>query len=108
MRQAVAVLLAVFLFSCGRTKPDPLPGFPSLMLWAWERPEDLRFLDPQAAGVAFLAGTITIDHGRAVLKPRLQPLWVVRGTKLMAVVRVESRGQPPADTGGRSFPATFR
>jgi hypothetical protein len=67
------------------------------MLWAWERPEDLRFLDPTSAGVAFLAGTITIDRGHASLKPRLQPLLMAPGTKLMAVVRVESRGQPPGD-----------
>jgi hypothetical protein len=97
-RPRFALLSAtVFVFSCGRTQLDPLPGFPSLMLWAWERPEDLRFLDPRAAGVAFLAGTITIDRGRTFLKPRLQPLRVAPGTKLMAVVRVESRGQAPAN-----------
>lgn len=43
--------------------PDPLPGFPKLILWAWERPEDLRFIVPGATGVAFLASTITIEDG---------------------------------------------
>ena len=93
LRLGRAVLIgAIVLPACSRIAPDPLPGFPSLMLWAWERPEDLRFLDPLSAGVAFLDATITIDRGHASLKPRLQPLRVASGTKLMAVVRVESRG----------------
>ena len=33
---------------------DPMPAFPHVFLWAWERPENLEFLDPHAAGVAFL------------------------------------------------------
>jgi hypothetical protein len=94
VRVRAAVL---FLCLCGlacRTQQDPLPGFPTLILWAWERAEDLRFIDTRSAGVAFLAATITIRDGVAVLQPRLQPLLVPAGTKLMAVVRVDSRGQP--------------
>jgi len=74
---------------------------PRVMLWAWERPEDLRFLNPHTAGVAFLAGTIEISSLRpetskalnasVVLHPRLQPLLVPPGTALMAVVRIETR-----------------
>jgi hypothetical protein len=75
-------------------RPDPLPGFPRLMLWAWERPEDLRFLKPDVAGVAFLARTITWRDGVAESRPRLQPLQVPPGAAVMAVVRLESRGGP--------------
>lgn len=73
---------------------------PRVMLWAWERPEDLRFLSPHTAGVAFLAGTIDISsiqpetvkasNASVVLHPRLQPLLVPPGTALMAVVRIET------------------
>ena len=79
---------------------------PRVMLWAWERPEDLRSIDPHTTGVAFLAGTVEIralNAGTAgseagvasveatvVLHPRLQPLLVPPGTALMAVVRVET------------------
>ncbi|MGB0036522.1 MAG: hypothetical protein WBP79_13720, partial [Candidatus Acidiferrales bacterium] len=31
---------------------------PRVMLWAWERSEDLRGIDPREAGVAFLARTV--------------------------------------------------
>jgi hypothetical protein len=78
---------------------DPLPGFPHVFLWAWERPENLEFLDPHAAGVAFLARTVCLGGGSVSVKPRLQPLRYSPGTVLMAVVRVEPRDSslPPAD-----------
>jgi hypothetical protein len=79
------------------SRPDPLPGFPRIMLWAWERPEDLRFVKPSSAGIAFLARTIWLDHGKVASRPRLQPLRFQPGTALMAVIRFESEGHglPP-------------
>jgi hypothetical protein len=67
------------------------------MLWAWERPEDLRFVKPGSAGIAFLAGTVWMDGHNVSARPRLQPLRYTPGTSLMAVVRLESagRGLPP-------------
>jgi hypothetical protein len=70
-------------------------NLPTTILWAWERPEDLRFLDPQQTGVAFLAKTIELsgnssDSGpRFTVRPRLQPLRLAAGTPLVAVVRIE-------------------
>jgi hypothetical protein len=63
---------------------------PSLVLWAWERREDLRFLDPTKAGVAFLAGTVRLGPKGMSYRPRMQPLQVARETKLVAVVRIET------------------
>jgi len=72
-------------------------GLPSVMFWAWERPEDLRFLDPHEAGVGFLARSIYLqphadvddpEHG-VLLRPRMQPLEVLPEQPLMAVVRIE-------------------
>jgi hypothetical protein len=62
----------------------------AVILWAWERPEDLTFIDPEKVGVAFLAKTIYLRGEKVVVKPRLQPLKLVPGTKLIAVVRIES------------------
>jgi len=70
---------------------DPLPGFPHVFLWAWERPENLEFLDPHATGVAFLARTVRLRDGSVSVRPRLQPLRFPSGAVLMAVVRVESQ-----------------
>ena len=88
-RGALVCGLFFLLAGCRR---DPLPGFPSVMLWAWESPQHLDFIDPREAGVAFLAETVLISGGRMTVRPRLQPLRVPAGTVLMAVVRVETRG----------------
>jgi hypothetical protein len=76
---------------------------PPVYLWAWERPDDLRFLGEKRIGVAFLAKTLFLqspavstanDATNGVeVRPRRQPLRVPAGTPLMAVVRIEtSRG----------------
>ena len=84
---------------------DPLPGFPHVLLWAWETPEDLRFLDPNAAGVAFLARTVCLREGAVSVRPRLQPLRYPPGAVLMAVVRVqpEDSGLPPVDAASAAI-----
>jgi len=74
-------------------------GFPKKILWAWERPEDLEFLDPNQFGVAFLAQTLVLKGDEVVFSPRHQPLKVRPETKLIAVTRIESRkttGAPSA------------
>jgi hypothetical protein len=69
----------------------------SVILWAWERPEDLRFLSGSAVGVAFLDRTIVVHPARQSIAQietmrRRQPLRLARGTPLVAVVRIESAG----------------
>ena len=64
---------------------------PRVILWAWERPEDLEFLNPQKFGIAFLAQTLTIKGGDVLFNPRHQPLKVPPGAKLIAVTRIESQ-----------------
>jgi hypothetical protein len=71
--------------------------FPDTILWAWERPEDLRALGPET-GVAFLAQTIVIDCDRVDVRPRRQPLRVNPSTPLIAVTRIDHPvGNAPPD-----------
>ena len=73
-----------------------LSAFPPIVLWAWERPELLDFIDPKLVGVAFLARTLYLSGSSVIVRPRLQPLSVPDKTKLMAVVRLEAdRLRPP-------------
>ncbi|MFH1147257.1 MAG: DUF3142 domain-containing protein [Pseudomonadota bacterium] len=63
---------------------------PPIMLWAWERSEDLTFIDTHRVGVAFLARTVYIRDGKVYVRPRLQPLRVPENTYVEAVVRIET------------------
>jgi hypothetical protein len=81
----------VFLAVRWLRKPDdPMKGLPPVMLWAWDRPEDLRFLDCKKAGVAFLAKTVTLSGGQMTVRPRMQPLLMPKGCQAMATTRVEA------------------
>jgi hypothetical protein len=70
---------------------NALQSLPSTMLWAWERPEQIDFIDTKKFGIAFLAKTIHLRDGEVTSRPRLQPLILAKGTKVVAVVRIESR-----------------
>ena len=64
-----------------------LDSLPRVVLWAWERPEDLRGLDRDVA-VAFLAQTIDLKAEGGQVSPRRQPLRVDPDTPLIAVTRL--------------------
>lgn len=63
---------------------------PPKILWAWERAEDLRFVDTDQFGVAFLAQTLFLQNEEIIYKPRRQPLEIAPGTYLIAVTRIET------------------
>lgn len=96
-RKHLLLCLAMFLLFPACQTPTPTRNrieenkFPRVILWAWERPEDLEFLDPQRFGIAFLAQTLTLKNGEVVYNPRHQPLKVPAGVKLIAVTRIESQ-----------------
>jgi hypothetical protein len=91
----VLTALAIFFFLWYRLSPaharavrmQPIPG---IVLWAWERPEDLRFVNPEKTGIAFLAATIRLRAETAIVRPRFQPLLVAEAAKLVSVVRIEA------------------
>lgn len=91
-RRVVLILLAGVIVASSCTRPGRRElDLPGLMLWAWQRPEDLSFIDTRTTGVAYLAGTIRIaTSGYETLEPRLQPLSLPRGAAVLAVIRIES------------------
>ena len=78
-------LIVVFLY----LKPDLKPNHPpEIILWAWERPENLLFIDNKNVKVAFYAGTITFYNSEVIFKPRLQSLVINPETPVIAVIRI--------------------
>ncbi|MCM3874969.1 MAG: DUF3142 domain-containing protein [Thermoanaerobaculia bacterium] len=89
-RSMTAAALALLFLRNPLFGASSLGDFPRIVLWAWERPEDLRFLAGRKAGVAFLAATVRLSGGAVHVLRRRQPLLVDPATPLMAVVRVET------------------
>jgi uncharacterized protein DUF3142 len=90
MRKASVLVALATLVVFWPQRADPLPGLPRTFLWAWERPENLDFIDPHTTGVAFLARTVFLRNGCVSVQPRRNPLRYTPGATLMAVVRVDS------------------
>jgi hypothetical protein len=93
------VLVALLLpgAACHKNEVNPRLNelMPHKMVWAWERPEDLQFIDTTKYGVAFLAQSIFLENDKTVPKPRRQPLDVPSGTYLIAVTRIETNKEGP-------------
>lgn len=93
-------MLAVLIVGCtgkNQVNPELSNQVPSKIVWAWERPEDLRFLEPKDFGVAFLAQTLFVNGDVIDPKQRRQPLEVNPGTYMIAVTRIETnKGSHPA------------
>ena len=100
---AALVLAFLFLLELASDRATPARGridLPPLVLWAWDRDEDLRFLDVGDTGVAFLAATLTLRGDGVALTPRHNPLTLPVGVSRVAVVHVETdRAEPPVLSG---------
>lgn len=75
-------LAALAFAPCAWSDPPPT------VLWAWERPEDLRALAPNV-GVAFFHSLVTISPAGVHTTRRRQPLRLAAGAWRMPVVHIE-------------------
>lgn len=85
------IFAALFCVSFGLSTAASIHLPCEIVLWAWERPENLRFVTDHRVKIAFYAGIITFRNSRVNFKPRLNPLIVNPGTELIAVIRMENR-----------------
>lgn len=70
-----------------QTKPKEIT--PPIVLWAWYKHQDLRFINPKTTGVAFAARTISVGKTNISIKHRTHPLLIPNNTHLTAVIRIE-------------------
>ncbi|MFH0783517.1 MAG: hypothetical protein V2B20_16405 [Pseudomonadota bacterium] len=91
------VCVVVFLlFAMFRSSNEhaALRTLPKNMLWAWERNEDLQWLEPES-GVAYVACVVELQGDKAMVRPRQQQLLVRDDTAVIPVVHVDAiRGNP--------------
>ena len=82
-----ALALVVLLCSChtrNRSRASARDkNLPPIILWAWEQPEDLEFLDPHRFGVAFLAQTLILQNDEVISRRRRQLLRGVVSSNLL-------------------------
>lgn len=95
--RAALALPLLALIACAPKASPRMKAFPKLMLWAWEEPQDLRFLEGRDIGVAFYAGQLRLRGHDVDRRRRRTPLLTAPSTPLLAVVRVDGDpSDPPA------------
>lgn len=86
-------ILTIVFNGCGKNSANLIKksgDAPDVILWAWERAEDLRFLDARKFGVAFIAQTLVLREDETIFRPRRQPLEINPDVYLIAVTRIET------------------
>lgn len=82
----ILATIGIYLFQNNSNKFN-LP----IVLWVWERPENLYFLKDKNVTFAYLSGTVTKTNEGLVYYPRRQPLRIPDNSKTIAVVRIEDK-----------------
>jgi len=98
LREGALIAVAVVSLTIGvRSDTVARPAgrmarLPSVTLWAWERREDLRAVDPQRYAIAYLDQTLTIDL-TVQSQPRRDPVVFSAQATRIPVVRIETTRQ---------------
>jgi Protein of unknown function (DUF3142) len=96
---ALALLSIALLILRSDASPTTVPSLaprmqrlPRITVWAWERREDLRALDPSTTAVAYLDRTLTLDAHGLTIQPRRQPMLLPASPALtrIPVIRIET------------------
>jgi len=85
-----------------------LSSLPATILWAWERPEKLDYIDRQKLAVAFLAKTLYLRGEQTISRPRLQPLATPLDAQVIAVARIETDRRKPASLSDQQLQNAVR
>ena len=84
------IILSFFVLflsiSCRENKDD----YPRIILWAWERKEDLRFINNRNIEIAYLALTIRISHNALFIRRRSNILLKGESINAFPVIRIEA------------------
>lgn len=89
LQSAFRLALAGVLIAVSYSRPVAAEPLPDRVLWAWQRAEDLRFIDPTEFGVAYMACRVLFTRDQATLEWRKQPLRVPANTAIEACIRVD-------------------
>jgi len=82
----VLISFGIFLHYKKSTKSNT-----PIIIWVWERPENLYFLKEKNVTFAYLSGTVTKTNDVLVYYPRRQPLRIPDNSNTIAVIRIEDK-----------------
>ncbi len=109
----MALLLTAGFVLCFRAEIQRIQRFaasanPKVTVWAWQRDEDLSYINPNRVSVAYFAGNIYVRGTLVSLRPRTEKLKLPPGAETIPVFRIETvRGDAIARENPGSTAAKF-
>ena len=91
----IFLALAVAGRALSQNTPPQLPQ--RTILWAWQRAEDLSFIDTNKFAVAYLACSVLVKSDRLQVTWRQQKLKVPEQALMMPVIRIDTERRGTAD-----------
>jgi len=104
----LAVILAVVFLLPIEAQLKTVSALPHLTVWAWERDEDLSYIDPSQVDVAYFAGNIYVQGSLVEFRPRKQKLKLPKGACTFPVFRIESVRRLGAQSNGNADAANLK
>ncbi len=77
---------------------------PHVTVWAWERDENLSYIDPAKIDVAYFAGNIYVHGSLVSFRPRTQKLKLPKNAKTIPVFRIETIRRSSASSSSTPTP----
>ena len=87
---ATVLVLACGLSFMAQAQRKAVSISPHVTVWAWERDEDLSYIDPAKVDVAYFAGNIHVRGSLVSFRPRTQKLKLPSHAKTIPVFRIET------------------
>lgn len=86
-----AILQCLVLVNCSdpADESQDAAGRPVTVLWAWQRSEDLTYIDPATTAIALWIGSVTLQGEMPAISPRHAPVSAPTGVPMLGVIRLE-------------------
>ncbi len=89
MKRLISALVLVLIAVPSALGAEQKATLPNKVIWAWQRPEHLQFLNPKEFGVAYLACRALLSEDKVIYHWRNQTLSLPENTQLIPTIRID-------------------
>lgn len=95
LKAVLLFYLCIFLSGIYPAQAQAPQALPNKVIWAWQRAENLKGIDPNEFGVAYLACRVMLSGNDTKLHWRNQALKVPLSARLVPTIRIDTDSKAP-------------
>ena len=97
MKKSLALAVGFCISSTLASPAFSADKLPNKVIWAWQRPEHLEFIDPHEFGIAYLACRVLLTENGIKTHWRNQTLKLPAAAVLVPTIRIDVSAKPALD-----------